>query len=184
MTSTEAQQQGEKRVISRVRFSTELFGYGDIAQYDIKHEHEQFGKDLQEFFKGKVPVGKTAPRIGLIIRDSKDPVTGTAVVGDTLVYLGIEGEDLERLCNQCVEDPAFKAKHPITWWELITEETEKRRAEEKARRKEYSKGLLDSTETKRAEIKKTNAAKAPTLAAAPSGPSFDVDETEDANDLF
>lgn len=184
MTSTEAPQ-GEKRVISRVRFTSELCGYGEIGDYNIKDLQDELARDLEKFFKGKVPVGNKFPRIGLLIRDSRDPKVGTACTGDILVYLGVEGEDLERICNQALEDPEFKKKHPITWWEQITEESERRRQEELAARKEYSKKLRNRLDTEVSAAKADARKRASSLGTATSSPETYVPPSDvDPDDLF
>lgn len=185
MTSTETAPQGEKRVINRVRFTTELCGYGDIGHVDIKQLQSDLADSLEKFFKGRVPVGNKFPRVGVLIRDSRDPKVGTACTGDILVYLGVEGEDLERVCNECIEDPEFKKRHPITWWELVTDDTEKARAEEKARRKEYSKGLVASVSDKIAANKAASKSRFPGIAPASTPENFQPDDDGvDPDDLF
>lgn len=185
MTSIETAPQGEKRVISRVRFTSELCGYGDIGHVDIKQLQGDLASDLEKFFKGRVPVGNKFPRVGVLVRDSRDPQVGTACTGDIMVYLGVEGEDLERACNQCLEDPEFKKRHPITWWEMVTDETQKARDDEKARRKEYSKGLM-STVTEKISANKAAAKERFPGMAAPSTPAtFQPDDDGvDPDDLF
>lgn len=167
-----------EQVITKVRFTTELCGYFDLGHIDVKALQEEFADRLKNFFVGRVRVGDKFPKIGVNVQDSRDEVLGTAIVGDILVYLGIEpGEDLERVCDQFVthEKELFKTQGknpPITWWEVITEDTEKARAEEKAARKEYSKGLLAGSSARAEEIKKR--ARERTASGAPlpsSGPA-------------
>lgn len=169
MTSTE-------RVITRIRFSAELCGYHELKDIDFAARQKAFGDALLGFFKGRVPVGTTAPHIGVNARNSRDEKVGTAVVGDVLIFLGVEGEDAERACNAAVNDPALRKDFPIFWWEIITEESEKARQAEKARRKEYSAQLL-------AEKGKVLDPKARKRTLLPGSP-VDLDDDTDLDDAF
>lgn len=173
MTSTE-------RVITRVRFSAELCGYHELKNGNLPELQKAFGDSLLNFFKGRVPVGNKTPFIGINARNSRDKELGTAVVGDILVFLGVEGEDVERACNAYLADEQTKKKYPQVWWEVITEETERRRAEEKQRRKEYSAKLMAEKGQSVTDPKKRQR---PVAAASPAL-SVPEDDGTDPNDAF
>ena len=184
MTSTETAQSGKERVISRVRFTSELCGYGEIGDHDVKQLQSDLANSLEKFFRGRVLLGNKFPRVGVQVQDSKDPVVGTACVGSIMVYLGVEGEDMERVCNECLVDPTFKKNHPITWWELVTEESEKRRAEEKARRKEYSKKLMAEASEKIAKGRADARSRAASSGTQTPENYVPEDDGTDPDDLF
>lgn len=169
MTSTE-------RVITRVRFRSELCGYHELKDIDFAARQKEFGDSLLSFFKGRVPVGTVAPHIGVDVFNSRDPKLGTAVVGDVLIFLGVDGEDAERACNSALNDQDLRKKFPIFWWEVITEDTEKARRDERARRKEYSAKLL----AEKGHVLSSEKKKSPLV---PGSPNLDLDDV-DLDDAF
>lgn len=130
-------------VVTPVRFTTELDGYGNIAHADSPQLQAAFARSLMTYFKGRVPVGKQMPHIGLRIQDSLDKTVGTAIAGSVCVYLGASGDEVTRLCDGYLAEESTKAKYPYTSWEIINEESEKRHAAEKAERKAYSAEMLE-----------------------------------------
>ena len=168
--------------ISMVRYTTELCGYHEVADVDVKELQKEFADTLVPHFKGRVPFGNKTPFVGVNVQDSADPERGTAIVASVLTYFGVHGEDLERVAATYANK-----KFPLTTWEIVNEESEKRRAIEKAERKEYSKKLMGSV-SERVE-KARDTAKSNVAATSRAGTPASVDsylpaEGEDANDLF
>jgi hypothetical protein len=90
-----------------------------------------------------------------------------------MVFLGIEDSDAAELCD-AYNDPRF----PYVTWELINEETELRRAEELAERREYSRQFLEKVRT-------STPAEARKLVAAAVAPRAEGDDDEvDPETLF
>lgn len=166
-------------VVTPIRFTTELAGYGDIATADLPRLQGDFAESLMEYFKGRVPVGKKMAFIGLQIQDSEDKVVGTAIAGSIRVLLGVDGEDAQRACDGYLTLESTKKKYPFTSWEVINDESEKKHAEERQRRKEYSNGLLD-----RVASEASSRPRPSSTVASSSTAAFETDESEDPNDLF
>lgn len=162
-----------------VRYTTELCGYHEVADYDVKGLQKEFADTLTAHFKGRVPFGDKTPFVGVNVQDSADPARGTAIVCSVLTYFGVHGEDLERAAATYA-NPKF----PLTTWEIVNEESEKRRADEKAARKEYSKKLVGSLGERKAAASAALSANRPARAAAPSTADYLPSDGEDANDLF
>jgi hypothetical protein len=135
-------------VISAVRFTTELCGYHQLKDVNVKELQEAFAQAIENFYRGRVPFGDKKFMVGVQVRDSKDPVIGTAVNGSVQVYLGVEGEDLDRACRGFITDPETVKRYPYTTWEPVNDETLSKRAEEKKRRQEYSRTLVAVAEEK------------------------------------
>lgn len=167
-------------VITPIRFTTELAGYGDIAHVDLPKLQGDFATSLMDYFKGRVPVGKKMPFIGLQVQDSQDKVVGTAIAGSIRVWLGVDGEDAQRACNAYLEQDSTKKKYPFTTWEIINEESEKRHAEEKAARKAYSEGMVERYAKETSERPRTSS----TFTGTSPTAGFEVAEGEDPNDFL
>lgn len=172
--------------ITRIRFTSELGSYGDIQHLDLPKLQGTFRDSLMAYFKGRVPVGTKMPFIGIQVQSSRDKVVGTCIAGSVLVYLGVNGEDAERACNGYMEQDSRKKDHPYTWWEIITEETEKKHAEEKAERRAYSQALSDGVSSAKAKFRESKKSSFSTgsFTSVGGGSSFESDDDEDPNDLF
>ncbi|TXH10133.1 MAG: hypothetical protein E6R04_06215 [Spirochaetes bacterium] len=151
-------------VISAVRFTTELCGYHQLKDVNVKELQEAFATSIEKFYLGRVPFGDKKFMVGVQVNDSKDPVLGTAVCGSVQVYLGVEGEDLDRACRGFITDPETVKRYPHTTWEPVNDETLTKRAEEKKRRQEYSRTLVADAEEKA----KSAPRRAPVPVATPS----------------
>lgn len=164
-----------------VRYTTELCGYHEVANVDVKELQKEFADTLTAHFKGRVPFGNKTPFVGVNVQDSADAERGTAIVASVLTYFGVHGEDLERAAATYSH-----RKFPLTTWEIVNEESEKRREKEKAERKEYSKKLMGTLGERLDKARDT--VRASTAAARPASPagvdSYRPAEGEDANDLF
>jgi len=148
--------------LTNIRFSAELCGLHEMTEIDVKERQQKFADSLRAYFSGRVPVGSNMPFIGLDCTNSRTPEVGTVVVGDVLVFLAAEDEVITQACN-AYHDPKF----PVVFWERMTEENEKARAEKKAERNASAEEYV-SAAMKRLE-KNRGAKKEPT----PSGTEDD-----------
>lgn len=115
--------------LTNIRFSAELCGLHKMDEVDVKERQQKFADSLRTYFVGRVPVGSNMPFIGLDYAESRTPEVGTVVVGDVLVFLAAEDAVIDQACT-AYHDPKF----PVVFWERMTEESEKARAEKKAER--------------------------------------------------
>lgn len=121
----------ENAPLTQIRFTTELCEFHQVHGTDLKKKQKEFAESLRNHFLGKVPVGSNMPPIGVGATDSVVPDVGTVVTGDILVFLGAEGDIIDQVCN-AYHDPKF----PNSYWERMTEESERKRREERAAREE------------------------------------------------
>lgn len=171
------------QVVSVVRFTTELCGFHQLGEVDVKLAQEQFGKSLVNYFTGRVPFGKEIRYTGLDNVPSKDEELGSAIVGSVTVYIGLpEGEDLDRVCNGYADK-----KYPYTEWEMHTAQSEAKRAEIRAERREYGKKLIGSLEDRKKSFLDSARKNRPTGAtagyAAASTPVIIADGENPEDDL-
>jgi len=138
--------------LTNIRFSAELCGLHEMTEIDVKSQQQKFADSLRAYFSGRVPVGSNMPFIGLDCVNSRTPDVGTVVVGDVLVFLAAEDEVIDQACN-AYHDPKF----PVVFWDRMTEENEKARAEKKAERdaraQEYVSAAMARLEKKQSEKK-------------------------------
>lgn len=138
--------------LTNIRFSAELCGLHEMTEIDVKERQQKFADSLRAYFSGRVPVGSNMPFIGLDCTNSRTPDVGTVVVGDILVFLAADDDVITQACT-AYHDPKF----PVVFWERMTEESEKARAEKKAdrnaRAEEYVSAAMERLEKKPSEKK-------------------------------